>query len=76
MQGMIWRFGNSLQQWHLTARRPGCRHPRSSLLQPAATPLGSLILAEAPPIEAENLFRQPGPPLSETPSRSSIALVI
>ncbi|HJY91637.1 MAG TPA: hypothetical protein VJ255_15225, partial [Candidatus Acidoferrum sp.] len=27
---------------------------------PAATPLGSLTLAEAPLIDAENLFRQPG----------------
>jgi len=33
-------------------------------LQPAATPLGSLTLAEAPLIDAENLFRQPGPPLA------------
>ena len=40
------------------------RRPRSSLLHPAATPLGSLTLAEAPLIDAENLFRQPGPPLS------------
>jgi hypothetical protein len=30
---------------------------------PAATPLGSLTLAEAPLIDAENLFRQSGPPL-------------
>src|SRR6202043_702394 len=37
---------------------------RSSLLHPAATPLGSLTPAEAPLIDAENLFRQPGPPLS------------
>jgi hypothetical protein len=37
---------------------------RSSLLNPAATPLGSLSPAEAPLIDAENLFRQPGPPLS------------
>src|SRR6202043_1376179 len=36
---------------------------RSSLLHPAATPLGSLTPAEAPLIDAENLFRQPGPPL-------------
>jgi len=38
-------------------------HARSSLLHPAATPLGSLTPAEAPLIDAENLFRQPGPPL-------------
>ena len=31
----------------------------------AATPLGSLTLAEAPLIDAENLFRQPGPPLND-----------
>jgi hypothetical protein len=37
---------------------------RSSLLHPAATPLGSLTLAEAPLVDAENLFRQPGPPLA------------
>src|SRR5580704_14139815 len=41
-------------------------HARSSLLHPAATPLGSLTLAEAPLIDAENLFRQPGPPLTKT----------
>jgi putative transposase len=33
--------------------------PRSSLLHPAAAPHGSLTLAEAPLIDAENLFRQP-----------------
>ncbi|MCK1740181.1 hypothetical protein IVA80_04690, partial [Bradyrhizobium sp. 139] len=31
------------------------------LLHPAANPLGSLTPAEAPLINAENLFRQPGP---------------
>ena len=36
--------------------------PGSSLLQSAAAPLGSLTPAEAPLIDAENLFRQPGPP--------------
>ena len=36
-------------------------HPGSSLLQPAATPHGGLTPAEAPLIDAENLFRQPGP---------------
>src|SRR5262249_17511028 len=35
---------------------------RSSLLQPAAPPLGSLTLAQAPLIDAGNLFRQPEPP--------------
>ena len=35
---------------------------RSSLLHPAAPPLGSLALAGPPLIDAENLFRQPGPP--------------
>ena len=39
-------------------------HTRSSLLQPAAPPLGSLTPAEAPLSDAENLFRQPGPPHS------------
>ena len=37
-------------------------HTRSSLLHPAALPHGSLTPAEAPLIDAENLFRQPGPP--------------
>ena len=36
-------------------------HPGSSLLQPAATPLGGLTPADAPLIDAEILFRQPGP---------------
>ena len=36
----------------------------SSLLHPAASPPGSLTPAEAPLIDAENLFRQPGPALS------------
>ena len=36
---------------------------RSSLLHPAATPHGSLTPAEAPPIDAETLFRRPGPAL-------------
>ena len=36
---------------------------RSSLLHHAATPLGSLTSAEAPLIDAETLFRQPGPAL-------------
>ena len=34
---------------------------RSSLLHPAATPHGSLTSAEAPLIDAKNLFRQTGP---------------
>ena len=40
----------------LTARHP--IKPTS----PAASPLGSLTPADAPLIDAENLFRQPGPP--------------
>ena len=36
---------------------------RSRLLHAAAYPLGSLTPAEAPLIDAENLFRQPGPSL-------------
>ena len=37
-------------------------HTRSSLLHSTAIPLGSLTPAETPLIDAENLFRQPGPP--------------
>jgi putative transposase len=37
--------------------------PLPSLLHAAASPLGSLTPADAPLIDAENLFRQPGPPL-------------
>jgi hypothetical protein len=37
------------------------RHP-IKLLHPAANPHGSLTPADAPLIDAENLFRQPGPP--------------
>ena len=37
--------------------------PDQAYFHPAATPLGSLTLADAPLIEAENLFKQPGPPL-------------
>ena len=44
-------------------------HARSSLLHPAAAPLGSLTPAEAPLIDAENLFRQPRPPLNSGYSR-------
>jgi HTH-like domain len=44
-------------------RRPCTTKPEPSLLQPAAAPLGSLISAGAPLIDAENLFREPGPPL-------------
>ena len=36
-------------------------HARSSLLHPAAHPHGSLTPADAPLIDAEKLFRQPGP---------------
>src|SRR5208282_115788 len=36
-------------------------HTRSSLLHPAAPPLGSVTPAEPPLIDAEKLFRQPGP---------------
>ena len=44
----------------LTASRPIKRTAT------AATPLGSLTPAEAPLIDAENLFRQPGPPLKQS----------
>ena len=36
--------------------------PDQAYFTTAATPLGSLTPAEAPLIDAENLFRQPGPP--------------
>src|SRR3979490_1155208 len=39
----------------------GRRPTRSSLLQPVAIPLGGLTAADAPLINAEILFRQPGP---------------
>src|ERR1700730_12062081 len=38
-------------------------HPRSGLLQPAATPHGSITPAEVLLSEADLLRRQPGPPL-------------
>jgi CheY-like chemotaxis protein len=47
----------------IASATPAPRSTRSSLLHPAATPLGSLTPADAPLIEAENLFKQPGPPL-------------
>ena len=36
--------------------------PDQAYFGAAASPLGSLTPAEAPLIDAENLFRQPGPP--------------
>lgn len=45
--------------------------PGSSLLQPAAVPRGSLILAEAPLIDADLLFRQPGAPQHSPAARAS-----
>jgi hypothetical protein len=45
---------------------------RSSLLHPAATPLGSLTPAEAPLIDAEKLFRQPRPPWTTNGTSSVI----
>ena len=36
--------------------------PHHAYSHPAASPLGSLTVAEIPLIDAENLFRQPGPP--------------
>src|SRR3984893_6969593 len=66
--------------WCSRSRANRCRrrhHARSSLLHPAATPLGSLTPAEAPLIDAENLFRQPGPPLdSAGPFIVSILLAL
>src|SRR6185312_10548594 len=45
------------------ALRLDARHgTRSRLLHPAANPHGGLTTADAPLIDAENLFRQPGPP--------------
>src|ERR1700674_1450896 len=44
------------------------QHTRSSLLQPAAHPHGSLTPAETPLSDAENLFREPGPLQTNTPS--------
>jgi hypothetical protein len=41
------------------------RSAECKLLHPAATPHGSLTLTEAPLIDAENLFRRPGPPQTE-----------
>ena len=39
-------------------------HPITPTSHRTASPLGSLTPAETPLIDAENLFRQPGPPLS------------
>ncbi len=50
-------------------------HTGSSLLHPAANPLGSLTPAEAPLINAEILFRQPGPAQSNTLSCRTDALL-
>jgi hypothetical protein len=48
-----------------TAFEPWRHDTRSSLLHPAANPDGSLTPADAPLIDAENMFTQPGPPLPE-----------
>ena len=48
-------------QWTTPTFEPRRHHARSRLLHPAASPLGSLTVAEIPLIDAENLFRQPGP---------------
>ena len=46
--------------------------PDQAYFTPAATPLGSLTSAEATLIDAEILFRQPGPPQpGPAPSRHS-----
>ena len=52
--GRYLRFYNE-QRPH--ASLDGMNYTRSGLLHPAALPLGSLIPADAPPIEAEILFR-------------------
>ena len=59
-----WAFLNVVVQRPPTALEPGPAHTRSSLLQPAATPHGGLNPADAPLVDAEILFRQPGQPLS------------
>src|SRR6266404_6295603 len=48
-------------RWHRRSVFPWIRHTGSSLLQLTANPHGGLTLADAPLIDAENLFRQPGP---------------
>jgi len=58
-----------------TAFEPRRHDTRSSLLQPAAPPLGSLTPAEAPIIDAEILFRQPGPPQNNTSTCLSLATI-
>src|SRR5258707_14784 len=50
------------------ALEPWRHHTRSRLLPPAAPPHGSLTPADAPLIDAERLFKQPGPPLCSTAS--------
>jgi hypothetical protein len=45
--------------------------PDSSLLQTVAPPLGSLTPADRPLIDAEKLFRQPGPPLGAMPDETT-----
>src|SRR5258706_39065 len=49
------------------ALEPWRHHTRSRLLPPAAPPHGSLTPADAPLIDAERLFKQPGPPLCLPP---------
>jgi hypothetical protein len=49
---------------HATGAKPSNSVNRSRLLHAAASPLGSLTPAEAQLIDAENLFRQPGPTLT------------
>jgi hypothetical protein len=46
-----------------------CTSPFIVLLHHAAPPHGSLTPADAPLIDAENLFRQSGPPLRALPRR-------
>jgi hypothetical protein len=46
--------------------------PGSSLLQPVANPHGGLTPADAPLIDAEMLFRQPGPAQTTTMANAAI----
>src|SRR5260370_29894443 len=52
-------------RWHRRSVFPWIRHTGSSLLQLAANPHGGLTLADAPLIDAEIPFRQPGPAQSD-----------
>jgi hypothetical protein len=57
------RLGRDPAMRWIVGGRAATNRPR--LLQPAATPLGSLTLADAPLIDAAILFRQPGPPQTQ-----------